>query len=177
MRCLLLILLLLFSLPVLTPEPRYEVGVGKAIGEEVKAPVEQPKKPQMVSYDSTWTEHDCLSHNIYFEARSEGELGMKLIAQVTINRTKSDKPYMADTICGVVKTKGSFSWFSDGKSDRPTDRKSWEKAKTIATRAMRGEFSNLTNSEYFKVCSVDSGFFDKLRFRHKYKRHCFFTED
>ena len=175
MKFLLLILLLLFSHSVLTPEPQYEGDMNVGIGEEAEPPTELPMKPQRVPYDSTWTEHDCLSHNIYFEARSEGELGMKLIAQVTLNRVRSNKKYHKNSICEVVKTKNAFSWYSDGKSDIPQDTKSWALAKKIATRAMKGDYKNLTNSLYFKVCSVDSSFFDKLRFKHRYKRHCFYT--
>jgi spore germination cell wall hydrolase CwlJ-like protein len=175
MKCLLLTLLFLFSLPVLTPEPKEEGDMSVGIGEDVKAPKELPMKLKRVPYDSTWTEHDCLAHNIYFEGRSEGELGMKLIAQVTLNRVRSDKKYHKNSICEVVKTKNAFSWYSDGKSDIPQDTKSWALAKKIATRAMKGDYKNLTNSLYFKVCSVDSSFFDKLRFKHRYKRHCFYT--
>jgi len=176
MKYLLLVLLLLFSHSVLTPEPRYEVGVGKGIGEDVKAPVEQPMKPQKVPYDSTWTEHDCLSHNIYFEARSEGELGMILVAQVTLNRVASDKPYMKNTICGVIKTRNAFQWYWDGKSDIPKHKKAFKQAQAIATRAINGEFTGVTKSLYFKVCETQSRFFDKLVLYKRHKRHCYYLE-
>ena len=145
------------------------------VKEEVVADV--GNKPESFTDDSRWSEHTCLALNIYHEARSEGELGMKLVAQVTLNRVASKKPYMKDTICEVVKTKNAFEWFSDGKSDVPRNPKAWEQARRIATQAMNGDFKNLTSSKYFKVCTVDSGFFDKLVFRHKFKRHCFYSEE
>lgn len=134
-------------------------------------------KPESFTDHTSWSEHTCLALNIYHEARSEGELGMKLVAQVTLNRVASKKSYMKDTICEVVKTRNAFEWFSDGKSDIPRNPKAWEQSKRIATQAMNGDFKNLTSSKYFKVCTVDSGFFDKLVFRHKFKRHCFYSEE
>lgn len=173
MRSLLLILLIALSLPVGVVETRSIAEVGYPTGEEIKAQEDTSRK---VGYDEGWTEHDCLAHNIYFEARSEGELGMILVAQVTINRKLSNKPYMKNTLCGVVKTKGSFSWFSDGKSDRPKDLKSFKKAQDIATRAMNGEFTGVTKSLYFKICETQSRFFDKLVLYKRHKRHCYYLE-
>lgn len=177
MKPLTFLLLMAISLPIMMPEPIYEVGGYKGTGKKLESLGGKPRAVEVVPYDQTWDEHLCLAHNIWWEARGEGELGMKLIAAVTLNRVKSKKSYMKDTICGVVKTKGSFQWYSDGKSDRPKQGKSWELAKKIATRAMNGDYKNLTNSLYFKVCDYESSFFEKLRFSHKYKRHCFYTSD
>ena len=177
MKYILLIFLMLISQPIMLLDQRYTVELGNPIKGDIEAVVEAPVKVGVVtpSYPDTWDEHMCLAHNIYFESRSEGEVGMKMVAQVTLNRVASNRKYMKNTICGVVKTKNAFSWYNDGKSDRPKEGKAWELSKNIATRAMKGEFKNLTNSLYFKVCSVDSSFFDKLKFKHKWKRHCFYT--
>lgn len=177
-------LILLLAIPLEAPTIKIQEESGASLGYPTgvvqEALVGLPMKAETkaaVAYSDTWDEHACLAHNIYFEARGEGDIGMKLIAQVTLNRVKSKKKYMKNTICEVVKTKGSFQWYSDGKSDRPTEHKAWERAKVIATRAMNGEFKNLTSSTYFKVCDYESGFFNKLKLLHRYRRHCFYTSD
>ena len=177
MKYILLIFLMLISQPIMFSKPRYTVELGNPIKGDIEAVVEAPVKVGVVtpSYSDTWDEHLCLTHNIFWEARGEGEIGMKMVAQVTLNRVRSDKRYLKNTICEVVKTKGAFSWYADGKSDRPTDKKAWKQAKDIARKAMTGDYKHLTNSLYFKVCEHESSFFDKLKFKHKWKRHCFYT--
>lgn len=58
---------------------------------------------------------DCLTDNIYFEARSEPELGQYAVAKVTMNRVKSD--IFPQNVCDVVKQerngKCQFSWWCD----------------------------------------------------------------
>ena len=76
---------------------------------------------------------ECLTDNIYFEARSQGQAGWLAVAQVTLNRVQ-DKRF-PNTICEVVKqgltyasgdpirNKCQFSWYCDGKSDKPKNTK------------------------------------------------------
>ena len=84
----------------------------------------------------------CLAEYIYHEARGESTAGKMAVALVTLNRVK-DKRF-PDTICSVVKqTKFypsgridlhscQFSWYCDGKSDKPRDKKCWDDALLIA---------------------------------------------
>lgn len=52
----------------------------------------------------------CMELNLYHEARGESLEGVKVVANVTLNRTKSkDFP---NTVCGVVKQPRQFSWVS-----------------------------------------------------------------
>lgn len=84
----------------------------------------------------------CLALNIYWEARSEPVDGQLAVAHVTLNRVADDA--YPSTICGVVKEgalNGSrhgcqFSWFCDGKSDKPTDDKAWHLAQALAWKAL-----------------------------------------
>ncbi len=76
---------------------------------------------------------ECLTDNIYFEARGQGQAGWLAVAQVTLNRVQ-DKRF-PNTICEVVKqgltyasgdpirNKCQFSWYCDGKSDKPKNTK------------------------------------------------------
>lgn len=81
---------------------------------------------------------DCLTENIYFEARNQSIEGHKAIAFVTINRSRSDK--FPSTICGVVKQKRitcQFSWHCninarDRYVIRQKDKDGYRKARTIA---------------------------------------------
>lgn len=49
-----------------------------------------------------------LATNIYFEARNQGEIGMKIVRDVTLNRTKNGK-YGIGPI-GVITKRKQFSW-------------------------------------------------------------------
>lgn len=77
-----------------------------------------------------WSESDCLALNIYFEARSEPIEGQLSVALVTLNRVKS-KDY-PNSICEVVKQYKQFSWYWDGKSDRPTEQLAWHQSQSMA---------------------------------------------
>ena len=73
-------------------------------------------------------EHEivCLAKNVYFESRNQSEAGMEAVAWVTLNRVESDK--YPNTICDVVWQSGQFSWTEDGKSDKPKNKRAWEKS-------------------------------------------------
>lgn len=71
-----------------------------------------------------------LALNMYHEARGEGEKGMRMVGEVTINRTASS--LYPDTICGVVYQKNQFSWVSKKKNKEPKEEESWQLALKIA---------------------------------------------
>ena len=85
----------------------------------------------------------CLAKNMYYEARNQGLAGQLAVSLVVMNRVK-DKRY-PNTICEVVyqgpiskwwlKEKGKivpirnrcqFSWYCDGKSDDPKNKKKYK---------------------------------------------------
>lgn len=72
----------------------------------------------------------CLALNVYFEARSEPVVAQFAVAQVTMNRVLSDK--YPDNVCDVVWQRKQFSWTHDGKSDKPKDKKAWNRAQWVA---------------------------------------------
>lgn len=82
-------------------------------------------------------EINCLALNIYFEARGEPVDGKIAVGHVVMNRVAD--PRYPDKICDVVKQGGpkprnrcQFSWWCDGRSDRPRDLKAWKKSQVIA---------------------------------------------
>jgi spore germination cell wall hydrolase CwlJ-like protein len=88
-------------------------------------------------------EHQCLARAIYFEARSESEIGRLAVARVILNRVQS--PFYPDTICDVVyqnaerRNACQFSFTCDGLSDRPRQGKAWQNARALASQAMAGD--------------------------------------
>lgn len=102
-------------------------------------------------FEATFTDDDehCLALNIYFEARGEEELrGKYAVADVVMYRyMHADYP---NTVCDVVqegyyhewrpdlpvKHKCQFSWFCDGKSDKPLNTQAFEEAIDIAQEVL-----------------------------------------
>lgn len=86
----------------------------------------------------------CLALNIYHEAKNQSFIGQVAVAQVVMNRVKDTR--YPNTVCEVVKqgltykwkpsfpikNKCQFSWYCDGKSDKPKQGKAWEDAKHVA---------------------------------------------
>ena len=86
-------------------------------------------------------EHQCLQEAMYFEARSEGSVGMLAVGIVIKNRVASE------TYCGVIrqgyyrggrpiKGRCQFSYWCDGKHERPNEKESWLSAGSMARLVM-----------------------------------------
>jgi spore germination cell wall hydrolase CwlJ-like protein len=88
-------------------------------------------------------EENCLARAVYFEARSESELGQMAVAKVILNRVKS--PQYPNTICGVVyqgthrRNSCQFSFACDGQPDDVRQPEAWANAKRIAKKALAGD--------------------------------------
>lgn len=83
------------------------------------------------------SELECLALTIYFEARGESDEGKIAVGHVVMNR--SSHPLFPDKVCEVVQQGGEklrfhcqFSWWCDGRSDRPKEWRAWEKSKALA---------------------------------------------
>ena len=84
-------------------------------------------------------EQHCLALSIYWEARGEGRHGMIAVGWTVLNRVRSR--LFPATPCEVVRQGGErppcqFSWWCDGKSDRPRDRDSWQSALRISAELL-----------------------------------------
>jgi hypothetical protein len=80
----------------------------------------------------------CLARTIYWEAKGEGEEGMRAVANVVLNRL--GKPGFPDTVCGVVKEgqsqrKCQFSWWCDGRPDEAQDAGAYARGTSPAGRS------------------------------------------
>ena len=99
---------------------------------------------------------ECLAINMYHEARGQGIAGELAVTAVVLNRV-NDKRY-PNTICEVVeqgptrvsqkspnvtypiKNKCQFSWYCDGKSDIPTNKKIYNRMLTLAKAILSDKF-------------------------------------
>ncbi|HEX3944774.1 MAG TPA: cell wall hydrolase [Rhizomicrobium sp.] len=99
-----------------------------------------------VALENLAGETSCLAEALYYEARGQGTLGQKAIAEVVVRRMHhSGFPH---SICGVVhQGAGSscqFSFVCDGTMDRPKAAGEWNHAVRLAARIITGAMP-LTN--------------------------------
>jgi len=87
----------------------------------------------------------CLSSVIHHEAKGESKEGQIAVANVVMNRVKSGK--FPDTVCGVVKQRGQFSWY--GKKPMTN------KKQQLAVEVLQGKhLNNVQGALFFTNFSV-----------------------
>jgi spore germination cell wall hydrolase CwlJ-like protein len=88
----------------------------------------------------------CLAKAAYFEARGEGESGMKAVMHVVMNR--ASHPSYPETPCDVVEQRRAascqFHWYCDGKPDEPANAEVYARALALAEAVAAGEEEDLT---------------------------------
>ncbi|MEM9763852.1 MAG: cell wall hydrolase [Pseudomonadota bacterium] len=94
----------------------------------------------------------CLARTTYWEAKGEGEKGMRAVAHVVANRVKSGR--FPETYCGVVTAGGSeppcqFSWWCDGRPDEVIESAPYAEAREIARKVLNGESEDPTKGALF----------------------------
>jgi hypothetical protein len=92
---------------------------------------------------------DCLALNIYHEARGEPLKGKLAVGQVVMNRVAH--PRFPDEVCAVITDGGEwprghcqFSWWCDGRSDRPSNPAAWSESRTLAREILLGAHGDPT---------------------------------
>ncbi len=88
---------------------------------------------------SVQEEQQCMALALYWEARGETRSGMLAVGWTILNRAEHSE--FPATPCGVIYQGGErppcqFSWWCDGKSDRPRDSGSWMQARIIASQLL-----------------------------------------
>jgi len=89
----------------------------------------------------------CLALAVYYEARSEPLDGQIAVAEVVINRVESDR--FPDDVCSVVTHnkhpqdlhRCQFSFYCDGKPERPGDMIAWQRSQDVADGVLNGSLS------------------------------------
>lgn len=125
----------------------------------------------------------CLALNIYFEARSEPESGQRAVAHVVMNRLAH--PKYPDSVCAVVKQGGEavrhrcqFSWWCDGHSDQPSNRKAWDKALKLARKVFAGDLEDTTGGALWYHATYVKPYWSELLLKgERIGQHVFYLEN
>lgn len=107
-----------YSTSQVSPVPTHRPTLETHVHTPVEAPVNNKGTPKSITSKASI---ECLSLNLYYEARDESTASWAAVAFVTINRV-IDKRY-PDDICSVVWEPYQFSWTHDGLSDKPDESK------------------------------------------------------
>lgn len=82
-------------------------------------------------------ERDCLAQAIYHEARGESAAGQLAVANVIVNRARSNK--YPSSLCGVIyqganrgRYRCQFTFACDGRGDAPGERQAWARSVALA---------------------------------------------
>ena len=126
-------------------------------------------------------EQRCLAEAVYFEARSEPEQGQAAVAQVVLNRLKSE--YYPKTICEVVYQNQErflgceFTFTCEGKSLVVTEPESWSVAVRLARQVMEGAIYNpdVGDSTHYHADYVRPYWAKALEKRDVIGRHIFYS--
>ena len=122
----------------------------------------------------------CLAVAIYFEARGEFPIGQAAVAYVIMNRVESSR--FPGDICAVIKQtrkpgtrRCQFSFWCDGKSDRPREPHAYMQAILIAVAVVDGEILDPTyNATHYHADYVDPSW--GLSFTVTIGHHLFYKE-
>ena len=95
---------------------------------------------------------NCVALAMYWEARGEGRQGMLAVGSVVMNRVEDYR--FPNSACDVVYQGGEtppcqFSWWCDGKSDRPTDSGIWAVSLELANALLESDVRDPTNGALF----------------------------
>ena len=122
----------------------------------------------------TPAERDCLTRNIYYEARGEQVEGQYAVANVTVNRLKSGK--WGNNICSVVYAKKQFSWTNHKKLSKP-DVVGWAQAQEVAVNTLNGtRVRGLDQSLFYHADYIKSpGWVDNRHYVTQIGQHKFYN--
>jgi spore germination cell wall hydrolase CwlJ-like protein len=95
------------------------------------------------------TQGDCLATSVYFESKGEPLKGQLAVAQTILNRAASGR--FADTVCGVVRQPGQFSFVrhNGDMPSAPHASQAWQRAVAIATIAREGLWKQVAPEAMF----------------------------
>jgi spore germination cell wall hydrolase CwlJ-like protein len=122
----------------------------------------------------------CLAEAIYFEARSESNEGRAAVAQVVLNRVRSN--LYPNTVCGVVYQNShrhlacQFTFTCEGKSLRVTEPAPWRDAVRIAREVYDGTIylPEVGGSTHYHANYVRPGWAKRLKKMDTIGQHVFY---
>jgi len=122
----------------------------------------------------------CIALNVYFEARSDNMSGQYAVAHVVLNRVQDNR--WPNDVCNVITQRNDdnvcqFSWYCDGKTDKPDDEYAWAYAQMVAADVLRGEVPDFTGgSTHYHAYYVKPYWSDLMLYQGDFGSHYFFRE-
>ena len=137
------------------------------------------REPDFVAYSK---DLNCLATAVYFEARGEPIAGQAAIAQIVLNRLRSDR--YPKSVCGVVyqnaqqHNRCQFSFACDGKSDIPREAAAWRRARNVAAESLahRRQVWVLGSATLYHASYVRPGWAPKVALVSRIGQHLFYVE-
>jgi len=133
-------------------------------------------------FDPRTVAKSCLAQAIYFEARSESELGQLAVATVILNRAKAEN--YPSSICGVVYQGASrlnacqFSFACDEQSNLPQTDRAWETALAVTAMALSDDrpVQSVAAATFYHADYVDPYWSKSMHRLTKIGRHIFYSQ-
>ena len=100
----------------------------------------------------------CLAIAIWYESNGESRKGQESVAEVILNRVSSD--HFPNTICGVIKQNGQFSFYNKNVSlsnppriiyKNTQSKQQWEISKEIARQQLIQKTNHVKGSLFFNT--------------------------
>jgi len=119
-----------------------EGGMPSGAAHGLVVPVAAKPAPSEIAMAQLLAERECLAEAMYYEARSEGVVGQKAVAEVVFHRMRNRN--YPGTICGVVfegsqlKRACQFSFTCNGDMRRAKNPRAWAEARLLAAKIMTG---------------------------------------
>jgi spore germination cell wall hydrolase CwlJ-like protein len=148
--------------------------------------VASPASAQNFELEKLFPQVQCMALNIYYEARGSNLADQAAVADVVLNRVQDTR--YPNTICEVVKqgiqdSNGNmrrnmcqFSWYCDGKHDRPQDQDRWVEAQGIAWNMVEeNKFRGITEgSTHYHATYVEPRWAKTLQLVGRIGAHIFY---
>ena len=154
-----------------------------AAGMVVVALLAGPMAPSAAAADADdGRQINCLALTIYHEARGESERGKLAVGHVVMNRTRS--VLFPASVCEVVRQGGQrhyrcqFSWWCDGRSDRPKDQAALRESLWLAEEIYYGCTSDPTaGALWYHSTAVRPSWSKSFGRGRRIDRHVFYRGD
>ena len=167
---------------VLAPSPKQVEKAVKLKRSASAKPKDKETQKAIAQRRVQLAEENCLARAVYFEARSESELGQMAVAKVILNRVKD--PEYPKTICGVVyqgsgrRNSCQFSFACDGLPDDVKSATAWSNAKRIARMSIAGDakVAALTTATNYHADYVKPKWAKSMKRLVKIGRHIFYED-
>ena len=110
--------------------------------EAMTSPAPTPQSVSDMALTQLIAEHRCLSEALYYEARGEGGVGQRAVAEVVFHRLSTGNH--GHSICAVVYEGSSrpgcqFSFTCNGNLRRPREAAAWTESEDLAAQILTGE--------------------------------------